>query len=139
MIIVKTKQGCQLLNDKHLISVRHDKEKQTVSYYGKDTSDIVSEVESVTYVSNTQAVEYEYKGSEVEHLKTKLEAEQNSSSMWRNVANVYRSFLLQLDFDLVPTDTATDSDFGKIRDALEKTWQSVGQIMEKYTIKISQK
>lgn len=73
MIIVKTKNGDHFINEKNVVEVVHDKEKATVWHYGsKGASNNMKDVECVTFVSDTQAMMYEDKGSRVEELEQLL-------------------------------------------------------------------
>ena len=73
MIIIKTKNGDHFINEKNITEVVHDKEKETASYYGINGAfNNIKDVECVTFVSDTQALMYEDKGSRIKELEKVL-------------------------------------------------------------------
>ena len=90
MIIIKTKNGDHFINEKNIIEVVHDKKKKTASYYGSNGAfNNINDVECVTFVSDTQALMYEDKGSRIKELEQVLyEA--------RKRCDVYRKKLFEL-------------------------------------------
>ena len=77
MIIVKTKKGSVLINDKETHLVEHLKDKSMVvvrSDQHKVNANIM-DVESVTYINDAHATEWKDEGLEIEQLKAELEKE----------------------------------------------------------------
>lgn len=73
MIIVKTKQGDIFLDDKVYFYVEHLHSKRTIGAKHNGGDLIISEVESVRYISDAEAIDYTDKGSEVENLQKQVE------------------------------------------------------------------
>ena len=90
MIIIKTKNGDFFINDKNVTEVSHDKEKET-AYYRDPNGMVVRipDVECVTFVSDTQALMYEDKGSRIKELEKVLH------EAWKQ-CDAYRKKLYEL-------------------------------------------
>ena len=79
MIIIKTKTGNTLVNDKEIISVQHDREAHT-AYVSKPTSGMmyrqppIEQVESVNYINDQTGNEWKDSGSEIEYLRREMES-----------------------------------------------------------------
>ena len=75
MIIVKTDNGAKFVNEKEAVMVCHDKKAKQVSFHTRETMQgvTINDVESVTFITDTQAVEWRDEGSEVERLKAYAE------------------------------------------------------------------
>lgn len=79
MIIIKTKTGQILVNDKEIISVQHNREVHT-AYVSKPTSGMmyrqppIEQVESVNYINEQTAKEWKDSGSELEYLRKEMDS-----------------------------------------------------------------
>lgn len=75
MIIVKTNNGAKFVNEKEAVMVCHDKKAKQVSFHTREMMQgvTINDVESVTFITDTQAVEWKDEGSEVERLKAYAE------------------------------------------------------------------
>ena len=74
MIIVKTKNGANFINEKEVEEVQYNREKATVYRYDRNgNSSHQDGVESVLYYSDAQPVKWKAEGSEVMQLIDKLE------------------------------------------------------------------
>ena len=80
MIIIKTKTGQTLVNDKEIISVQHNREAHT-AYVSKPTSGTlwrhqppIEQVESVNYINDQTGTEWKDSGSEIEYLRREIES-----------------------------------------------------------------
>lgn len=80
MIIIKTKTGQTLVNDKEIISVQHNREAHT-AYVSKPTSGTlwrhqppIEQVESVNYINDQTGTEWKDSGSEIEYLRREMES-----------------------------------------------------------------
>jgi hypothetical protein len=90
MIIIKTKNGDHFINEKNITEVVHNKEKETASYYGSNGAfNNIEDVECVTFVSDTQALMYEDKGSRIKELEKVLH------EAWKR-CDAYRKKLYEL-------------------------------------------
>ena len=70
MIIVKTKDGSKFINEKEAVMVCHDKKAKQVSFHTRETMQgvTINDVESVTYTTDAQPIEWKDEGSEVARL-----------------------------------------------------------------------
>ena len=75
MIIIKTKTGQTLVNDREIISVSHNREAHT-AYVSKPTNGTlwrhqppIEQVESVNYINEQTGKEWKDNGSELEYLR----------------------------------------------------------------------
>ena len=70
MIIVKTKNGSKFINEREAVMVCHDKEAKQVSFHTRETMQgvTINDVESVTYTTDAQPIEWKDEGSEVVRL-----------------------------------------------------------------------
>ena len=80
MIIIKTKTGQTLVNDKEIVSVMHNREAHT-AYVSKPTSVTlwrhqppIEQVESVNYINDHTGNEWKDSGSEIEYLRREMES-----------------------------------------------------------------
>ena len=96
MIIVKTKNGARFVNEKQSVMVNHNKEEKQVEVVCRDGSDIINEVESVTYITDAQPMSWKEDGSEVvqqkekyEELKESYESVHNMCIKQRNIIEEY--------------------------------------------------
>lgn len=77
MIIIKTKDGDIFVNDKEMVNVTHNRELHTADIHdGKGMSTLlrkppIEHVESVIYINEQTAKEWEDNGSELEYLRKK--------------------------------------------------------------------
>ena len=79
MIIIKTKTGEVLLNDKTTQQVEHNKEKGEVTVtfpYNKPRPKIISDVLSLNYTNDLEPIRYNSDGLDIEGLKKQVEIEQ---------------------------------------------------------------
>ena len=84
MIIIKTKNGDVFLNEKEVIYVEHEKKNKRV-YISAQNRNIgnIENVESVTFISDTEPIKYKDEGSEVVNLKAQAkEREENINKVW---------------------------------------------------------
>ena len=108
MIIVKTKNGSVLINDKETHLVEHLKDKSMVvvrSDQHKVNANIM-DVESVTYVNDAHAMEYKDEGLEVERLKAELAKKERDISQMCDHFGFIREwfFIYQEAFDRISDD-----------------------------------
>ena len=75
MIIVKTKNGAKFINEREAVMVCHDKEAKNVSFHTRETMQGVTihDVESVTFATDANPMEWKDEGLEVERLKKRLD------------------------------------------------------------------
>ena len=74
MIIVKTSNGTYFINEKLMKQVWHDKENFRVWGTNLDgTVGSIDHVDAVTFVSDTQAMEFHDDGNIIEEMKAKME------------------------------------------------------------------
>ena len=69
MIIVNTTNGAIFINEKQADLVRHNKEKKQVEVIMSEGAEMINDVESVTYVTDSQPTTWTEDGSEVGQLK----------------------------------------------------------------------
>lgn len=96
MIIVKTNNGTKFINEKEAVIVCHDKKAKQVSFLNRETMQgvTISDVESVTYTTDAQPIEWKDEGLEIERLKAELENEKcKISEMYKHLGYV-RDWLL---------------------------------------------
>lgn len=86
MIIVKTTNGAKFVNEKEAVMVCHDKKAKQVSFHTRETMQgvTINDVESVTFITDTQAVEWKDEGSELEKLKAKYDEHMEWSGKLRD-------------------------------------------------------
>lgn len=73
MIIVKTNTGTHFINEKQIKQVWHDKENAKVFGTNIDgTVGSIDQVDAVTFVSDTQAMEFHDDGNIIEEMKAKI-------------------------------------------------------------------
>ena len=112
MIIVKTSNGDELLNDKEILRLRHDKENHFVYVSSKsETSKFgihaihddmtVDQVESVIYINDATGTERKDDGSEVKFLRQQLADEKNLSSFMHTMAKQIESHLRDIASDII--------------------------------------
>jgi hypothetical protein len=73
MIIIKTKNGDVMVNEKSIRSVTQNKKERLAFINSKNGSETIKDVESVLYFNDVEAIQYKDEGSEVEELKKRLE------------------------------------------------------------------
>lgn len=102
MIIIKTKTGQTLVNDKEIVSVMHNREAHTV-YINKPTSGTlwrhqppIEQVESVNYINDQTAKEWKESGSEIEYLRRKMESLNTELKCQLEINKTIKDRLLQL-------------------------------------------
>ena len=105
MIIVKTKNGSVLINDRETHAVEHLKDKAMVvvrSDKNKLNANIL-DVESMTYTSDAQPTQWEEKGLEVEQLMSELENAKNENHYIYEHAQFMRQwfFIYQNAFEAI--------------------------------------
>lgn len=132
MIIVKTKDGCHFLNDKQLTEVRHAKENQTVWFYGENTSDTITDVESVTYISDTQAVEWKDEGSENATLRAELADEKKGRWRWFRTSNLLREYMIKIEANAISNAAEPDPALIKITTIIEACWRDWHKLQQEY-------
>ena len=78
---VKTENGAKFVNEKEAVMVCHDKKAKQVSFHTRETMQgvTINDVESVTFITDTQAVEWKDEGLEIERLKAELENEKREN------------------------------------------------------------
>ena len=99
MIIVKTKNGDQFVNDKEMKVAAHDRSARTVKLWGIDMKSPLmtfEEVESVNYFSDAQPTSYCDSGNESKELRLLLDWSETSCARWRNYATYNRDFTFNL-------------------------------------------
>ena len=97
MIIVKTSRGDVFVNEKNMISLKHDKKDKCVLHkYREDDSLVINNVESVLY--STLIEEYKSDGSEVLKLKDKVKELSDSSYKNRRMAVMYSDKVNDYDY-----------------------------------------
>ena len=82
MIIVKTKNGAKFINEKEAVMVCHDKERKQVSFHTWEMMQgvTINDVESVTYTTDAQPVEWTDQGNEIERLQAIVKQETSKYS-----------------------------------------------------------
>lgn len=85
MIIVKTKNGDRLINDKAVTMVEHDREKAVVNAYGdKGVFFHIEDVEGIIYTNDAQPTSWTDEGSEIKRLMKSLEERTESLNRLRD-------------------------------------------------------
>ena len=107
MIIIKTKTGQTLVNDKEIISVQHNREAHT-AYVSKPTSGTlwrhhppIEQVESVNYINDQTGTEWKDSGSEIEYLRREMESLKLELSCQTEINKRTRERLRSLGADCV--------------------------------------
>lgn len=107
MIIIKTKTGQTLVNDKEIISVQHNREAHT-AYVSKPTSGTlwrhqppIEQVESVNYINDQTGTEWKDSGSEIEYLRREMESLKLELSCQTEINKRTRERLRQLGHECV--------------------------------------
>ena len=98
MIIIKTNNGDVLINEKAIQSIVHRKKEKDVivaQLDGSVSSSPIKGVETVTYINDTQPVNYESKGSKVEELEHTIDVCRGGADfymkMWYNTDRLEKS------------------------------------------------
>ena len=107
MIIVKTKNGAEFINDKFCTIIEHSKKNKSVCYLDKGIGcQTIKNVESVTFVSDAQPIEYKDEGLEIERLKAELEKEKRENHIMFEHFGFIREwfFIYQEAFDKIHDD-----------------------------------
>ena len=109
MIIVKTENGAKFVNEKESVMVCHDKKAKQVSFHTRETMQgvTINDVESVTFITDTQAVEWKDEGLEIERLKAELENEKRENRIMCEHFGFIREwfFIYQNAFDEIKDKT----------------------------------
>ena len=107
MIIIKTKTGQTLVNDREIISVQHNREAHT-AYVSKPTSGTlwrhqppIEQVESVNYINDQTGTEWKDSGSEIEYLRMEMESLKLELSCQTEITKMTKNHLLSLGADCV--------------------------------------
>ena len=107
MIIIKTKTGQTLVNDKEIISVQHNREAHT-AYVSKSTSGTlwrhqppIEQVESVNYINDQTGAEWKDSGSEIEYLRREMESLKLELQCQTKITKMTKDRLLSLGADCV--------------------------------------
>ena len=106
MIIIKTKTGQTLVNDKNIIIVQHNREAHT-AYVSKPTSGMmyrqppIEQVESVNYINDQTGTEWKDSGSEIEYLRREIESLKLELSCKTEINKRTRDRLRQLGHECV--------------------------------------
>ena len=107
MIIIKTKTGQTLVNDREIISVQHNREAHT-AYVSKPTSGTlwrhqppIEQVESVNYINDQTGTEWKDSGSEIEYLRREMESLKLELSCQTEITKMTKNHLLSLGADCV--------------------------------------
>lgn len=88
MIIIRTANGCEFINDKDIMSITHDKKKAEVCIYKGVLPFTITQVVSVTYTTKKD-VEFEDKGS-------LLTAALNDLDFYRQQSRMYEGYAKRL-------------------------------------------
>lgn len=107
MIIIKTKTGQTLVNDKEIISVQHNREAHT-AYVSKPTSGTlwrhqppIEQVESVNYINDQTGTEWKDSGSEILYLRKQIESLKLDLSCQSEITKRTKERLRQLGHECV--------------------------------------
>ena len=107
MIIIKTKTGQTLVNDREIISVQHNREAHT-AYVSKPTSGTlwrhqppIEQVESVNYINDQTGTEWKDSGSEIEYLRREMESLKLELSCQTEITKRTKARLRQLGHECV--------------------------------------
>ena len=146
MIIIKTKTGDILLNEKTTQMVSHGKEDETVTItfpYNKPHPRIIEDVVEVYYANDVHDTQYRSKGCELENLEKRIDEMENKYSLllkhfdfMRSSYLIYREGLSKIEGLIDKGKAAEDArelikeaenkyndlsdSFNKIREKLEK-------------------
>ena len=85
MIIIRTANGCEFINDKNISRITHDKKKAEVCIYRGALPCTITQVVSVTYTTKKDA-EYEDKGSLLTAALKDLDFNRQLSKMYEGYA-----------------------------------------------------
>ena len=85
MIIIRTANGCEFINDEDVTRVTHDKKKAEVCFYRGALPFTITQVVSVTYTTKKDA-EYEDKGSLLTAALKDLDFNRQLSKMYEGYA-----------------------------------------------------
>jgi len=108
MIIIKTKTGQALVNDKEIISVSHNREAH-IAYVSKPNMGTLSmlarkpieHVESVNYINDQTGKEWKDNGSEVLYLRKQIESLKQELSYQSEITKRIKERLRQLGHECV--------------------------------------
>ena len=107
MIIIKTKTGQTLVNDREIISVSHNREAHT-AYVSKPTSGTlwrhqppIEQVESVNYINDQTGMKTEDNGSDILYLRKQIESLKLELSCQTEITKMTKNHLLSLGADCV--------------------------------------
>lgn len=86
MIIVKTENEVSFLNDREFFEINFNRFHNTLYAYREDKDTIaLINVESIKYVTDTQAAEYEYATNETESLREECMRHFKAETEWRRI------------------------------------------------------
>ena len=85
MIIIRTANGCEFINDEEITRITHDKKKAEVCFYRGALPFTITQVVSVTYTTKKDA-EYEDKGSLLTAALKELDFNRQLSKMYEGYA-----------------------------------------------------
>lgn len=85
MIIIRTANGCEFINDENISRITHDKKKAEVCFYRGALPFTITQVVSVTYTTKKDA-EYEDKGSLLTAALKDLDFNRQLSKMYEGYA-----------------------------------------------------
>ena len=85
MIIIRTANGCEFINDEDVTRITHDKKKAEVCFYKGAFPTTITQVVSVTYTTKKDA-EYEDKGSLLTAALKDLDFNRQLSKMYEGYA-----------------------------------------------------
>jgi hypothetical protein len=85
MIIIRTANGCEFINDEDVTRITHDKKKAEVCFYRVGLPCTITQVVSVTYTTKKDA-EYEDKGSLLTAALKDLDFNRQLSKMYEGYA-----------------------------------------------------
>ena len=107
MIIIKTKTGQTLVNDREIVSVMHNREAHT-AYVSRPTSGTlwrhqppIEQVESVNYINDQTGNEWKDSGSEIEYLRREMESLKLELSCQTEITKTTKERLRHLGHDCV--------------------------------------
>lgn len=118
MIIVNTTNGAIFINEKKADMVRHNKEKKQVQVFLIEGAELINDVESVTYTTDSQPTTWKDEGSEVGKLKEKYEKLEESYDRLYHEANKQRYIIEQYALSVRRLSPHTQREF--LKDEFER-------------------
>ena len=103
MIIVKTKNGDKFVNDKNIISLEHNRERKTVTYWAVDRKhgNGFLDVEAVIYTNDVQPTSWQDEGSDIKRMKERLDDQRREAEWLSKCTNELRKALNELANEIV--------------------------------------